>query len=35
MNSVQSEEHVLFWLRKVATRRAMDAARRCARDARP
>jgi RNA polymerase sigma-70 factor (ECF subfamily) len=31
MNSVQSEEHALFWLRKVATHRAIDAARRCAR----
>lgn len=31
MNSIQSEEHALFWLRKVATHRAIDAARRCAR----
>jgi RNA polymerase sigma-70 factor, ECF subfamily len=31
MNSVQSEEHALFWLRRVATHRAIDAARRCAR----
>ena len=31
MNSVQSEEHALFWLRKVAAHRAIDAARRCAR----
>jgi RNA polymerase sigma-70 factor (ECF subfamily) len=29
--SVQSEEHALFWLRKVATHRAIDAARRGAR----
>ena len=31
MRSVQSEEHALFWLRKVATHRAIDAARRFAR----
>lgn len=31
MSSVQSEEHALFWLRKVAAHRAIDAARRCAR----
>jgi RNA polymerase sigma-70 factor, ECF subfamily len=31
MNSVQSEEHALFWLRRVATHRAIDAARRSAR----
>ncbi len=31
VSSVQSEEHALFWLRKVATHRAIDAARRCAR----
>jgi RNA polymerase sigma-70 factor, ECF subfamily len=31
LNSVQSEEHALFWLRKVATHRAIDAARRGAR----
>lgn len=31
LNSVQSEEHALFWLRKVATHRAIDAGRRVAR----
>ena len=31
VNSVQCEEHALFWLRKVATHRAIDAARRSAR----
>jgi RNA polymerase sigma-70 factor (ECF subfamily) len=31
VNRVQSEEHALFWLRKVATHRAIDAARRCSR----
>jgi len=31
MSSVQSEEHALFWLRKVAAHRAIDAARRSAR----
>jgi RNA polymerase sigma-70 factor, ECF subfamily len=31
MNSVQSEDHALFWLRKVAAHRAIDAARRTAR----
>jgi RNA polymerase sigma-70 factor, ECF subfamily len=31
LNTVRSEEHALFWLRKVATHRAIDAARRGAR----
>jgi RNA polymerase sigma-70 factor (ECF subfamily) len=31
LDSVQSEEHALFWLRKVAAHRAIDAARRTAR----
>jgi RNA polymerase sigma-70 factor (ECF subfamily) len=31
MSGVQSEEHALFWLRKVAAHRAIDAARRSAR----
>jgi len=31
LESVQSEEHALFWLRKVAAHRTIDAARRTAR----